>query len=253
MTYSKYWTRAGVTAALLALAAAAAPNTEAAVVVDLDNTGNSTVAVGQTIVARIAVSTNNPNGLNVLNVRITTSTASAGGTAASSPFLASVVPTTGTTGLSSVVTAFNPALNFPGETSILASGTATFVNDGSNIVPSNATGNRPLSGFTGQGTDGRGPAAFYSPGNAVLTYFADVTFLALKPGTLFFSLSPNPPTASEYNAATGTAATTVTPTLATGAGFSVNIVSAVVPEPASVGLAGVAALGLLARRRAAAN
>jgi hypothetical protein len=232
------------TAALAAAALAPASAARAAIVVDLTNpAGDSTVVqVGQTITARISASTDNPNGLAGLNVRVTTSD-TAGGAFDTAPFFATVIPTnpSNTTSSQPVVTSFNSALSSV-STYTVVPGTATFDANG---VPTTSTGNRPLSGFTGNNQNGRGPVAFFSADNSSLTHLADVSFVARELGTVFFSLTPNPPSGSEYSATTGTAFSTVTPTLVSGAGFQVQVV----PEPAALALSGVAAAATLMKRR----
>jgi hypothetical protein len=239
-----------------------------AIVVNLANGGSSTVSVGGTIDVQLLVSTDNPNGIHDIQARVQESTSGfwtaatnnvdpGTGSGTDLSFAANVFTNqsvTNTTSNHPDVATFNNAFfvtsNPPGDPSpghTLESPTSKF--SPNTLQPTSATGNSPLSGFQAFTSGG---ANFdigdgFSLSNGIQFKLIDISFKAETPGTVFFSITnQNQDLAgAEWIASDGStfASTTVIP----GAGFSVNIVPA--PEPASMGIVSLAALGLLARKR----
>lgn len=231
------------------------PAANGAVSIELTNLGSSAVHVGDTIIARVRLATDNPNGLSNASARINQSTVSVGGTAITSGAGLGAVPISsipgnnGTSNPSPITVTFAPSLTSAGDVTLA---TSASVFDASGVPQTNPQGTRPLAGFSDQTTlIQHGGVKFFTSADisqsANLFQFLDIPFVARNVGTFFFSLTPNAGTIQEYDSLTGTSATSVTPTFLGGGGFAVTITS--VPEPTSLGLAGIAGLGLLARRR----
>ena len=209
-----------------------------------------TVQVGSVVHALVAASTDNPNGIASLQARLESTLDGANPDV--HPFTFSLVATNpaNTTSNQSVVSSFNSVLSDPN--TLLAKATAKFGIDGQPSV--SPTGDEPLFGFTGDGPGGRASPRFYSPNNANLTQFFDVSFRADNPGTVHFKFADNVPNSVqgyEYNNPFVDSTSAVDSTLAsisTSGGFTIT--ASPVPEPGiGTALAGAGSLLLMRRRR----
>lgn len=242
MKWRKFLVLPAIAGGLLGISLAR--SARATIIVDLVNGGASTVQVGQTIDLEYLVSTDNSNGIFSVQTRSVESLTS-GGAAQATPFSASVINSTVSTGThADLVTVASPFAT-DGNVSNNAP-TANFLASG---VPNSTSGNEPLWGFIAQSTNGSETGDFFSADNATQTRYIDVFYKALVPGTVFFgqTTTGNGETGNEYNSDGSNSAATVT---AEG-GFSVTITA--VPEPASLSMIGLGALGLLARWRRTAR
>ena len=241
-----------LTAAVSSAAAVLAGSTaRGAIILSLSSPQDGqTVPVGSTIHALVAASTDNPNGIASLQARLETTLD--GMNADVHPFHFSLIATnpSNTTTNQAVTSSFNSALSDPN--TLLAKATAKFGIDGQPSV--SPTGNEPLFGFTGDGPGGRASPRFYSPANANLTQFFDVSFRADNPGTVQFKFADNVPNSVqgyEYNNPFVDGTSAVDSSLAnisTMGGFSIT--ASPVPEPGmGTAMAGAGSLLLLRPRR----